>query len=68
MELRRIDMQDKLKTIETKRARRAKHYAPKLDIRALESELRKENNHAVRNNSSYRLDFGRMVTNEGGAK
>ena len=57
-------MHDKLRTLETKRARRAKLYAPKLDIRALEAELRKENNHASGNNSSYRMDYGRIVTNE----
>ena len=57
-------MRGKLMTLEFKRARRAKHYAPKLDIRALEMELRKGNNHAIRNNSGYRLDYGRMVTTE----
>ena len=57
-------MQDKLKTIETKRARRAKHYAPKLDIRALEAELRKENNHASGNTFHGRMDYGRMATTE----
>ena len=57
-------MRDKLTTIETKRARRAKLFAPKLDIRALEVELRKENKHASGNYSSYRLDCRRMGTNE----
>ena len=57
-------MIDKLTTIETKRARRAKMYAPKLDIRALEAELREENQYASGNNSSYRMDYGRIVTNE----
>ena len=57
-------MRDKLKTLETKRARRAKMYAPKLDIRALEAELRKENQHAVSNDFGYRVDYGRMVTTE----
>ena len=57
-------MRDKLKTLETKRARRAKLYSPKFNIRALEAELRKENQHAVSNNSSYRVGFGRMVTTE----
>ena len=57
-------MRDKLTTIETKRARREKMYAPKLDIRALEAELRKENRHVSVINSSYRLDYGRMGTNE----
>lgn len=55
-------MRDKLTTIETKRARarRAKMYAPKLDIRALEMELRKETRHGSSNNSSYRMDYGRV--------
>ena len=53
-------MRDKLKTIETKRARRAKMFAPKFDIRALEAELRRENQHASGNNSSYRMDYGRI--------
>ena len=57
-------MIDKLKTLETKRARQAKRFSPKFDIRALEMELRKENNHASGNNSSYRMDYGRIVTNE----
>ena len=57
-------MPDKLRTLETKRARRAKHYAPKFDIRALESELRKENNHAISNDFHSRMDYGRLVTNE----
>ena len=61
-------MRDKLTTIETKRARRAKQFAPKFDIRALEAELRRENNHASGNNSSYRMDYGRMVTNEGSTR
>ena len=53
-------MRDKLTTLETKRARRAKLYAPKLDIRALEAELRKENNHGSCNDSSYRVDYRRI--------
>ena len=57
-------MPDKLRTLETKRARRAKMYAPKFDIRALEAELRKENQHAVSNDFGYRVDYGRMVTTE----
>ena len=57
-------MRDKLATIETKRARQAKHYAPRFDVRALEAELRKENQHAISNNSRYRLDYGRMGTTE----
>ena len=57
-------MRDKLRTLETKRARQAKRFSPKFDIRALEAELRKENNHASGNNSSYRMDYGRIVTNE----
>ena len=57
-------MRDKLTTIETKRARRAKQFAPKLDIRALEAELRKENQHAISNDFGYRVDYGRMVTTE----
>ena len=61
-------MHDKLKTIETKRARKAKMYAPKFDIRALEAELRKENQHASGNDFHGRLDYGRMATNERSAK
>ena len=57
-------MRDKLTTIETKRARRAKMYAPRFDIRALEAELRKENHHAVSNDFHGRMDSGRMATNE----
>ena len=57
-------MRDKLKTLETKRARRAKTYVPKFNIRALEAELRKENQHAVSNDFGYRVDYGRMATNE----
>ena len=57
-------MHDKLRTLETKRARRAKHYAPKFDIRALEAELRKEKRHAISNNFHGRMDCGRMGTNE----
>ena len=57
-------MRDKLTTLETKRARRAKRYAPKFNIRALETELRKENQHAVSNDFGYRLDYGRVVTTE----
>ena len=61
-------MSDKLRTLETKRARRAKMYAPKFDIRALEAELRKENQHASGNDFGYRVDYGRMVTTERSAK
>ena len=57
-------MRDKITTLETKRARRAKQYAPKFNIRALEAELRKENQHAIRNDSSYRLYNGRIGTTE----
>ena len=57
-------MSDKLRTLETKRARRAKLYAPKLDIRALEAELRKENQHGISNNFHGRMDYRRMGTNE----
>ena len=57
-------MRDKLTTIETKRARRAKLYSPKFNIRALEAELRKENQHSSNNNLRYRVDYGRMVTTE----
>ena len=57
-------MRDKLKTQETKRARRAKLYAPKFNIRALEAELRKENQHAVSNDIHCRMDCGRMATTE----
>lgn len=61
-------MRDKLTTIETKRARRAKQFSPKFNIRALEAELRKENQHAIRNNSSYRMDYGRVDYVERSAK
>lgn len=57
-------MRDKLKTLETKRARRAKLYAPRFDIRALEAELRKENQHAVSNDFHGRMDNRRMGTTE----
>ena len=57
-------MRDKLTTIETKRARRAKMYAPKFNIRALEAELRKENRHASVNDLYSRLDYGRVATTE----
>lgn len=57
-------MRDKLKTLETKRARRAKQFAPKFDIRALEAELRKENHHAISSDTHCRMDYGRMVTTE----
>ena len=57
-------MPDKLRTLETKRARRAKLYAPKFDVRALEMELRRENKHAIRNDFHYRMDYGRMATTE----
>ena len=53
-------MHDKLRTLETKRARRAKQFAPKLDIRALEAELRKENKHGSRNDFRYGLDYRRV--------
>ena len=53
-------MRDKIATMETKRARRAKMYAPKFDIRALEAELRKENQYAISNDSSYRVDYRRV--------
>ena len=61
-------MHDKLKTIETKRARSAKRFSPKLDIRALEAELREENRHAGSNNIYRRMDSGRMATNERGTR
>ena len=51
-------MRDKLTTLETKRARRAKQFAPKLDIRALEAELRKENQHGSSNDLYSRMDYG----------
>ena len=57
-------MRDKLRTLETKRARQAKQFSPKLDIRALEAELRKENRHAISNNFHSRMDSGRMGTTE----
>ena len=57
-------MIDKLKTLETKRARKAKQFAPKFDIRALEADLRRENQHAISNDFHRRVDSGRMVTNE----
>ena len=57
-------MHDKLRTLETKRARRAKMYAPKFDIRALEAELREENQHAISNDFHSRMDCGRMGTTE----
>ena len=57
-------MRDKLRTLEIKRARRAKHYAPRFDIRALESELRKEKRHAISNPFHGRMDSGRMATTE----
>ena len=57
-------MRGKRRTLEVKRARRAKLYAPELNIRALEAELRKENQHSSNNNLRYRLDYGRMATNE----
>ena len=53
-------MPDKLRTLETKRARQVKHYAPRFDIRALEAELREENNHAISNNIHRRMDYGRV--------
>lgn len=57
-------MRDKLTTLKIKRARRAKLYSPKFNIRALEAELRKETRHGSNNNSGYRLDCGRLGTNE----
>ena len=57
-------MRDKLTTLETKRARRVKQFSPRFDIRALEAELRKENRNVSVINSSYRMDFGRLGTNE----
>ena len=57
-------MRDKLTTLETKRARRAKMYAPKFDIRALEAELRRENKHAISNNIHGRVDYRRIGTTE----
>ena len=53
-------MRDKLTTLEVKRARRAKLYAPRFDIRALEAELRKENNHAISNDLYSRMDYSRV--------
>ena len=53
-------MRDKLTTLETKRARRAKQYAPRFDIRALEAELRKENNYVSVNTTHRRMDYGRV--------
>ena len=61
-------MIDKLKTLETKRARRAKQFAPKFDIRALEMELRKENKHGSRNDLYSRMDYSRVDDMEGSAK
>ena len=61
-------MRDKLTTLETKRARKAKMYAPKFDIRALEAELRKENQYASGNDFHRRMDYGRMGTTERSAK
>ena len=61
-------MRDKLTTLETKRARRAKMYAPKFDIRALEAELRKESKHAIGNNIHGRMDNSRIVTTEGSTR
>ena len=53
-------MSDKLRTLETKRARRAKQFAPKLDIRALEMELRKETRHGSSNDLYSRMDYHRI--------
>ena len=61
-------MCDKLTTLETKRARRAKLYAPKFDIRALEMELRKENRNVIGNDIRRRMDYGRMGSSERNAK
>ena len=63
-----MTMRDKLTTIETKRARRAKQFAPRFDIRALEAELRKENQHAISNDFHRRMDSGRMGTTERSTK
>ena len=57
-------MSDKIRTLETKRARRAKMYVPRFDVRALEAELREENRFAVSNNFHGRMDYGRMATTE----
>ena len=57
-------MRDKIATLETKRARRAKQFAPKFDIRALEAELRKENRNAGSNDFSYRRIDSRLGTTE----
>ena len=61
-------MIDKLKTLETKRARQAKQFSPRFDIRALEAELRKENQYASGINSSYRVDYRRVDFVERSAK
>ena len=57
-------MRDKLRTLETKRARQAKRFSPKFDIRALEAELRKENKHDLGSDIHRRMDYGRMATTE----
>ena len=57
-------MRDKIATMETKRARQAKRFSPKFDIRALEAELRKENQHAISNDFHRRMDSGRIGTSE----
>ena len=53
-------MRDKLTTLETKRARRAKLYSPRFDIRALEAELRKENRHGSSDDLYSRVDYRRI--------
>lgn len=57
-------MRDKITTLETKRARRAKLYAPKFDIRALEAELRRENRNVSVHDIRYRMDYSRVSTTE----
>ena len=61
-------MHDKIRTLETKRARRAKLYVPRFDVRALEAELRKEHRNVSGNDSSYRMDYGRIDYVERSAK
>ena len=61
-------MRDKIRTLETKRARRAKQFAPRFDIRALEAELRKEHRNDSISDSSYRMDYGRIDYVERSAK
>ena len=61
-------MRDKLTTIETKRARRAKQFSPRFDIRALEAELRKENRNASCNDIHRRMDYGMVDYVEGSTR